>query len=145
MALSFYAGFILPLLAPIVVIRTMVIVPLEMGMFPYKYLLGILMMSMLMSASYLFFKRSNLWPYGILFCVFYLSVLLWQLPVAVATFWRSEWGTRNTAADEAAKNKKVYVQEQLVMARHSQQPSAEPVLDSSRNRHRKKQSTRDVL
>lgn len=145
MALSFYAGFILPLLAPIVVIRTMVFVPLEMGMFPYKYLLGILMMSMLMSASYLFFKRSNLWPYGIIFCVFYLCVLLWQLPVAVVTFWRSEWGTRDTAADEAARNKKAYVQEQPALARYTQQQCAERSTGSSKFPTRKKQSTRDVL
>ena len=145
MALSFYAGFVLPLLAPIVVIRTMVIVPLELGVFPRKYLLGILMMSMLMSASYLFFKRSNLWPYGILFCVFYLSVLLWQLPVAVATFWRSEWGTRDTAADEAARNKKIYVQEQPAMVRQAQQQGTEQTPNSPRYRARKKQSTRDVL
>ena len=145
MALSFYAGFVLPLLAPIVVIRTMVIVPLELGVFPHKYLLGILMMSMLMSASYLFFKRSNLWPYGILFCVFYLSVLLWQLPVAVATFWRSEWGTRDTAADEAARNKKIYVQEQPAMVRQAQQQGTEQTPNSPRYRARKKQSTRDVL
>lgn len=106
MALSFYAGFILPILAPLIVVRTLVIVPLELGLFPYKYLLGILTMSMLMSASYLLFKRSNLWLYGIIFCVFYLGVLLWQLPVAVVTFWKSEWGTRNTAMDVIAQEKR---------------------------------------
>jgi len=106
MALSFYAGFILPILAPLIVVRTLEIVPLELGLFPYKYLLGILTMSMLMSASYLLFKRSNLWLYGIIFCVFYLGVLLWQLPIAVFTFWKSEWGTRNTAMDVIAQEKR---------------------------------------
>lgn len=145
MALSFYAGFILPLLAPIVVVRTMVVVPLELGLFPYKYLLGILMMSMLMSSSYLFFKRSNLWPYGILFCVFYLSVLLWQLPVAVATFWRSEWGTRDTAADAAARNKNAFGQKQPVMEEYTRQQCTEHMLDSPWSRATDKQNTRDVL
>ena len=115
MALSFYAGFILPILAPVVVVHTLVVVPIELGIFPYKYLLGIFTMSMLMSASYLFFKRSNLWPYGITFCLFYLGILMWQLPVAVATFWKSEWGTRNTSADVAAQEKRRYEQELFVM------------------------------
>ena len=113
MALSFYAGFILPVLAPLVVIRTMVVIPIMHGVFPYMYLAGIVTMSALMSASYLFFKRSNLWPYGISFCFFYLVVLLWQLPYAVATFWRSEWGTRDTSADVAFKENRRYVQEEL--------------------------------
>ena len=69
-----------------------------------------------MSASYLLFKRSNLWPYGIVFCVFYLAVLLWQLPVAVVTFWKSEWGTRNTSADVAAQEKLHYEQKMFVMS-----------------------------
>ena len=116
MALSFYIGFILPVLAPLVVVRTMVIIPIELGLFPYKYLVGILVTSMLMSASYLLFKRSNLWPYGIVFCVFYLGVLLWQLPFAVLTFWKSEWGTRKTSADVAAEEKLRYEQKMFVMA-----------------------------
>lgn len=119
MALSFYIGFLLPVLAPLVVVRTMVVIPLELGLFPYKYLAGILVTSMLMSASYLLFKRSNLWPYGIVFCVFYLSVLLWQLPVAVLTFWKSEWGTRNTSADVAAQEKLRYEQKMFVMPSES--------------------------
>ncbi|WP_245170859.1 glycosyltransferase [Desulfovibrio desulfuricans] len=119
MALSFYIGFLLPVLAPLVVVRTMVVIPLELGLFPYKYLAGILVTSMLMSASYLLFKRSNLWPYGIVFCVFYLGVLLWQLPVAVLTFWKSEWGTRNTSADVAAQEKLRYEQKMFVMPSES--------------------------
>ena len=123
MSLSFYVGFLLPILAPIVVIRTMVFVPLELGLFPYKYLAGILVTSMIMSASYLLFKRSNLWPYGIVFCLFYLTVLLWQLPVAVLTFWKSEWGTRNTAADVAAQEKVRYEQKTFVMPAESAAPA----------------------
>ena len=115
MALSFYAGFLLPVLAPLVVVRTMLVIPIELGLFPYKYLAGILVTSTLMSASYLLFKRSTLWPYGIIFCLFYLAVLLWQLPVAVLTFWKSEWGTRNTSADVAAQGKRRYEQKMFVM------------------------------
>jgi hyaluronan synthase len=128
MSFSFYLGLILPLLTPLVVIRALVVVPLFYGVFPYQYLAGILMMSMLMSASYLLFKRSNLWPYGIWFCVFYLLVLLWQLPVAVATFWKSEWGTRNTSADVAAQEKRKYIQEQLEIPPQKHDRSSRDVL-----------------
>lgn len=138
MALSFYAGFILPILAPVIVIRTLVVVPLEFGLFPYKYLLGILTMSMLMSASYLFFKRSNLWLYGIIFCVFYLGVLLWQLPVAIVTFWKSEWGTRNTAMDVAAQEKRGHGREPFAKTRDSAPPetdaAAPPQEDGTRSK-----------
>ncbi len=99
MAMSFYIGFILPVLAPLVVVRTMLVVPLMYGIFPYTYLIGVFVMSTLMSAAYLLLKRSNLWFYGISFCFFYFGVLLWQLPVALCTFWKSEWGTRSTFAD----------------------------------------------
>ena len=40
------------------------------------------------------------------FCVYYEAVLLWQMPVAWVTFWKTTWGTRMTLADIAALNKK---------------------------------------
>lgn len=135
MALSFYVGFLLPILAPLVVVRTMVIVPLELGLFPYKYLAGIFVTSMLMSSAYLLFKRSNLWPYGIVFCAFYLAVLLWQLPVAMFTFWKSEWGTRNTSADVAAQEKLRYEQKMFVMPSESAAPP-EPERPADSGEHR---------
>ena len=41
------------------------------------------------------------------FCIYYEAVLLWQMPVAWFTFWKSTWGTRMTPADleELAKKK----------------------------------------
>lgn len=135
MALSFYVGFLLPVLAPLVVVRSMVVVPLELGLFPYKYLMGILTTSMLMSASYMLFKRSNLWPYGIVFCVFYLVVLLWQLPVAVMTFWKSEWGTRNTAADVAAQEKLRYEQKTFVMPPEESKARGKPTPTGNDSQH----------
>lgn len=101
-ALSFYAGLLIPILAPMVVIRAFVVIPLMYGYFPYTYIVGIFAMAMLMSATYLVFKRSSLWVYGGFFCLFYLTVLLWQMIPAMFTFWKSEWGTRETAADVKA-------------------------------------------
>jgi hyaluronan synthase len=56
--------------------------------------MGIVLMSMLMSSTYLFIKRSRLWFYGIPFCFFYMLLLVWQMPIAIATFWYTKWGTR---------------------------------------------------
>lgn len=107
MALSFFAGFLFPVLAPAVVIRSFLFIPVVYGYFPWAFLGGIVGMGMLMSATYLVLRRSGLWIYGGFFCLFYLAVLLWQMPIAVATFWKSEWGTRETEADMRRKKKKL--------------------------------------
>jgi Glycosyltransferases, probably involved in cell wall biogenesis len=106
MALSFYAGLALPVLAPFIVLRSFVYIPLMYGYLPITFILGILLMSMLMSSTYLILKRSNLWFYGGFFCLFYLGILLWQMMPAMFTFWKAEWGTRETAADVEAKKKR---------------------------------------
>ncbi|EHJ49111.1 Hyaluronan synthase [Solidesulfovibrio carbinoliphilus subsp. oakridgensis] len=101
MAISFYLGVILPLLAPVVVLRAFVFVPAAYGVWPTMYVAGVFFMSMLMCTSYLLIKRSNLWLYGVPFCFFYLFVLLWQIVWAVLTFWKSEWGTRASKHDKS--------------------------------------------
>jgi hyaluronan synthase len=100
MAISFYLGLILPVMAPAVVLRAFVFMPVAYGIWPTMYLSGVLLMSMLMCTSYLLLKRSNLWLYGIPFCFFYLFVLLWQIIWAVLTFWKSDWGTRPSQHDK---------------------------------------------
>jgi hyaluronan synthase len=98
-AVSFYLGLILPILAPFVVLRTFVYLPLVYGVMPFTFVAGFLMMTMLMSATYLLLKKSSLWVYGIFFCLFYLTVLVWQLLPAIFTFSASQWGTRATKQD----------------------------------------------
>lgn len=107
MALSFYAGLILPVLAPVVVLRAFVFIPVVYGFFPVTFIIGFVMMAMLVSATYLILKRNRMWIYGGIFCLFYLTVLLWQMLPAVFTFWKAEWGTRETAADLAAKRRRL--------------------------------------
>ena len=69
-------------------------------------MIGFLMMGMLMSFTYLLFKRSRIWLYGALFCVYYVAVLLWQMPYAWFTFWKTTWGTRMTPADVEEEQRK---------------------------------------
>lgn len=112
MALFFYIGLIVPIAAPIVVLYNFVYVPVIHKVFPTTFILGILLMALMMSFAHLLFRKSRLWIFGVVFCLFYEAVLLWQMPVAWVTFWKSTWGTRETPEDIKAKNKKA-------MKRHS--------------------------
>jgi hyaluronan synthase len=94
MALSFYLGFVLPLLGPAIVLRALIYVPLVQRASPLMYVTGIVLMSALVSSTYLFCKRSRLWLYGTVFCFYYMFVLVWQTPWAALTAWRNEWITR---------------------------------------------------
>lgn len=98
-AISFYAGFIVPILAPVIVLYNLVYVPIVYKVIPIVFILGILSMSLLMSFVYLLLRKSKIWIYGLLFCLFYEFILLWQMPIACVTFWKSTWGTRETKED----------------------------------------------
>lgn len=105
-AIFFYIGFAVPFLAPVIVIYNLLYVPITTRIFPTTFLVGILMMSLLMSFAYLLFRRSSIWLFSMLFVIYYEFILLWQMPVAWVTFWKSTWGTRMTVADVAAEEKK---------------------------------------
>ena len=98
MALSFYLGFLLPIVSPLIVLRALVYVPLFHQQWPLMYIFGVFLMSTLLSSVYLFMRRSRLWVYGIHFCFFYMFVLVWQLPWAILTSTRTSWGTRGASS-----------------------------------------------
>ncbi len=106
MSLFFYIGVLVPVAAPIVVVYNLLYVPLVYGIVPTTFLLGLLTMAMLMSFAQMFFRRSSTWLYGLWFCLYYEAVLLWQMPVAWVTFWKSTWGTRMTPADIREKERR---------------------------------------
>lgn len=106
MSLFFYIGLIVPIAAPVVVLYNLVYVPIVHHIFPSTFLMGLLLMALLMSFAHLLFRKSKLWVFGFVFCIFYELVLLWQMPIAWVTFWKSTWGTRETPHDIEAKNKK---------------------------------------
>ncbi|WP_194541827.1 glycosyltransferase family 2 protein [Paenibacillus sp. JZ16] len=106
MALFFYIGLIVPIAAPVVVAYNLMYVPIVHGIFPGTFLMGLLLMALLMSLAHLLFRKSKLWVFGFVFCLFYEFVLLWQMPVAWFTFWKSTWGTRETPQDIEAREKK---------------------------------------
>ena len=99
MSLSFYMGLVVPIAAPVIVLYNLIYVPIMHRIFPTTFLVGMLMMMLLMSMAQLFLRRSTTWIFGMWFCIYYEAVLLWQMPVAWFTFWKSTWGTRLTPAD----------------------------------------------
>lgn len=112
-AVTFYMGLLVPILAPIIVVYNLIIVPFSYNIFPTTFIIGLLMMAMLMSITQLRLRKSTTWLFGLVFCLFYEAILLWQMPVAWVTFWKSTWGTRMTPSDieekrrkEEAKNRK---------------------------------------
>ncbi|MFA7068236.1 MAG: glycosyltransferase family 2 protein, partial [Acidaminococcaceae bacterium] len=106
MALSFYMGVLVPLVAPMIVLYNLVYIPFMHRVFPITFIVGMLLMAGLMSIMQLFLRKSTTWIYGLWFCVYYEAVLLWQMPIAWVTFWKSTWGTRMTPADVAEQAKK---------------------------------------
>jgi hyaluronan synthase len=106
MSVFFYIGFVMPILAPVVVIYNLVFFPIVYGIFPLTFLMGLFLLAAMMSFAQMFFRKSNLWFYGFIFCFYYVFILLWQMPVAWFTFWKSTWGTRMTPSDVQAQSKK---------------------------------------
>jgi len=106
MALFFYIGVIVPIAAPVIVVFNLGYVPLVHHVFPGTFLMGLFLMAGLMSLAHLLYRRSKLWVFGLVFCLFYEFVLLWQMPVAWVTFWKSTWGTRETPQDIEARRRK---------------------------------------
>lgn len=100
MALSFYFGFLIPILSPAIVIYNLLYVPIVFHYFPRTFLIGLFAMAMLMSMTQLLLRRNRTWIYGLFFCLYHILILIWQMPIAWVTFWKSNWGTRETPQDE---------------------------------------------
>jgi len=94
MSLSHYVGLILPLLAPIVVVRALIVYPIEEGGLPFYYLGGLLLMAFVYGLYYYIYARDDKWVYGVVFSFFYTILLIWQLPWAILNIRDPKWGTR---------------------------------------------------
>ena len=98
MALSLYAGIVLPLVAPDRRGAGARVAPARArrAALPVLYLLGIYAMALVYGLYYAARHSTydTLWVFGVLFVFFYLAFLVWQTYYAVATARRSAWGTR---------------------------------------------------
>lgn len=96
-----YLGIMLPLISPLIAIRTLAWEPLLAGgPAPYVYLIGIYSMSLIYGLYYGFRhgRYDTLWVFGILFVFFYITFMLWQTYYALFTARNSSWGTRPSHA-----------------------------------------------
>ncbi len=96
-----YMSILLPLLAPVAAVHSLVWGPLtHHGVLPLTYIAGIYALALVYSFYFLLFQdRYNvLWLYGILFVFFYLGIMLWQTYYAIATCRTAAWGTRPATA-----------------------------------------------
>ena len=118
MSLSFYMGLVVPIAAPVIVLYNLIYVPVMHRVFPLTFMVGMMLMALLMSSAQLFLRRSTTWIFGMWFCLYYEAVLLWQMPVAWVTFWKSTWGTRMTPADLEEMEKEMRKKERKEQKRH---------------------------
>ena len=95
-AIAFYAQLLFPIIAPILILRICLWLPISQGdlISPIVYLLGTVMIGLMFSAYYLFWKADRYWIYGLYFTLYYLVFLVWQMPYAIATQRDNRWGTR---------------------------------------------------
>jgi hyaluronan synthase len=92
-----YLGIVLPLISPLIAIRTLAWHPIVSGgPAPFVYLIGIYSMSLVYGLYYglRHGRYDTLWVYGVLFVFFYITFMLWQTYYAILTSRNSNWGTR---------------------------------------------------
>ena len=94
MVLMFSLSILLPLLAPQVVLRALVVQPHFISALPFWYFGGVAAMAIIYGLYYRLHQPEKHWYQGILFTIFYTMVLVFQLPYAMATIRDSKWGTR---------------------------------------------------
>lgn len=90
----FSLSILLPLLAPQVVLRAMVVQPHFLASLPYWYFGGVATIALIYGMFYRMNRPVHRWWQGIFFTLFYTIVLVLQMPYAMATIRDSKWGTR---------------------------------------------------
>ncbi len=95
-AISFYAQLLFPIIAPLLILRLCLWLPITQTdlISPLLYLVGTVIIGLMFSAYYLFWKADRYWIYGLYFTLYYLMFLVWQMPYAIATQRDNRWGTR---------------------------------------------------
>jgi hyaluronan synthase len=94
MSIFFYIGVLLPLIAPVVVVRALIWYPYQREVLPWFYILGLALMAVVYGLFYYIHTKDKNWVFGVVFAAFYTILLIWQLPWAILTLRDSKWGTR---------------------------------------------------
>ncbi|OGV43340.1 MAG: hypothetical protein A2X46_06580 [Lentisphaerae bacterium GWF2_57_35] len=93
-AVSWYAMTVLPMLAPLVMLRALVWGPIMEHYFPSFYVGGVLVVTLLWSLFYLEKTGRPHWWAGFVFTITYVLFFSWQGYYALATMRKTTWGTR---------------------------------------------------
>jgi hyaluronan synthase len=95
-AIAFYAQMLFPIVAPLLILRICLWLPFANHdlISPLVYLVGTVMIGLMFSAYYLFWKSDRNWIFGLYFTMYYMIFLVWQMPYAIATQRDNGWGTR---------------------------------------------------
>jgi hyaluronan synthase len=99
-AIATYASNVFPLLAPLIILRSVVVVPLTHGTSPMMYVVGLYAMAIAYSLYFGWQRRSPDWWAGVAFVALYAGILVWQTYWAVVTARKTAWGTRAGRVDD---------------------------------------------
>jgi hyaluronan synthase len=94
MAVMFGLSIVLPLIAPQVVFRAILVQPHFINELPYWYFGGVACVAVIYGLFYRLNKPVKRWYHGIFFTMFYTVILVLQMPWAMLTIRDSKWGTR---------------------------------------------------
>lgn len=93
---SFYCNLMIPLFAPVIAFRAIVVHGIFDQNLPYllTYIFGLLTMSFLFGVFYYFISNNKYWWYMVPFTIMYTLFLNWQMPYAMFRLKDTRWGTR---------------------------------------------------
>jgi hyaluronan synthase len=93
-AFAYYAGVVLTLLSPVLIIHSLIYIPLVYSADPFQYIAGLILAYLFLGLVCVFLTGTPYWLYGLSFAFLYICVLSWQNYYAMLTVNDTSWGTR---------------------------------------------------
>lgn len=93
-AFSFYTNLLLPIFSPAIVFYTLIVAPFYFAQWPLIFIGGVITLSLLYGLFNYWQTENHYWFYAVPFSLFYMTVLVWQMPYAVYKLRDTKWGTR---------------------------------------------------
>lgn len=94
MSSSFYLSLLLPLLAPIVIAKALVVYPITQFKIPYYYFFGVFIMAIIYGLYYHIYTGDRKWVKAVVLSSFVSILMAVQLFWAILTIRDAKWGTR---------------------------------------------------
>ena len=97
-----YTSIVCGWVAPLIVLRAVVLAPITGSGEPAFYAAGVYSIALLGALYYAVARRSPLWWQGLTWAAVYITLLVWQLYYALATIRNTAWGTRSSTHSEVS-------------------------------------------